>query len=97
MSMTVAPWQTIESAPKDGTRVLIAFGDEIRAAYWDPKFEWMCDWGRYANEEDYEGEHRGTWTDGAVESFGYEEVHEYEPTHWMPLPAAPLTQEEKRP
>ena len=66
-------WQPIETAPKDGTRVLIAFQSigqwVILSAYWNTR-------------ED-------VWTDDAVVSFGYEETAEYEPTHWMPLPKPP--------
>lgn len=71
-------WRTIDSAPRDGTKILIAepVNEEhamnqhaIYAAWWD------------------EGD--AIWTDYAVKSFGYEEVQSYSPTHWMPLPPPP--------
>lgn len=77
-------WQPIETAPKDGTRIL--FYDPhtsslIFAGIWDDKFE-----------SDFDGEdtiYRGAWTDYAVASFGFEEYQEYSPTHWQPLPEPP--------
>lgn len=76
-------WQPIANAPKDGTRILITWGDQIRAAYWDDDFDSSYD------EERDEVTKIGAWTDGAVQSFNYEEMHSYEPTHWMPLPTPP--------
>lgn len=71
-------WRDISTAPKDGSRVLIAWRDKSgewhqRAAVW---------------EADYA--HAG-WTDHAVKSFGYEEIFSYKPTHWQPLPAPPAS------
>lgn len=81
-------WQPIETASKDGTRILIAWRDanglwQQRAAWWDAEItmERVDDDGKFVW-------HQG-WTDSAVASFGMEEVQEYEPTRWMPLPDAP--------
>lgn len=77
-------WRPIETAPKDGTKVLIAepVNEEhamdqyaVYAAWWD------------ADE--------AIWTDYAVKSFGYEEVQAYAPTHWRPLPASPSLTNDK--
>lgn len=82
-------WQPIETAPKDGSRIL--FYDSmssglIFAGWWDEKFDLKYEEG--SDEETY----IGAWTDDAVESFSYEETCSYEPTHWKPLPRPPLTQ-----
>lgn len=77
------PWQPIETAPKDGRRVLVTWEDQIRAAYWDGDF------GTSYDEATDTVTQIGAWTDGAVLSFNYEETHSYHPTHWMPLPDPP--------
>ena len=72
-------WQPIETAPKDGTRILVTGGtfrredeDEKRPA-WTAIVWWDSDqrvwWGGYLAQD------VGVW---------------YEPTHWMPLPEPPL-------
>lgn len=79
-------WQPIETAPKDGTRVLFYDPDSsglIYAGVWDAKF--CSEWPEGAEEAVY----RGAWTDYAVASFAYEEHCEYSPTHWQPLPTPP--------
>jgi hypothetical protein len=65
-------WQPIETAPKDGTEVLIFdanakkgyVGDTPNVAYWDDSREagW---WGSYETEQ----------------------TRPHTPTHWMPLPS----------
>ena len=76
-TMSNASWQPIETAPKDGTRVLL-FGPD----------QWV---GWFISEEDDERDEDGEvvtgWTD---ESTSYE--HRWTsnaPTHWMLLPAPP--------
>lgn len=84
-----SPWQPIDTAPKDGTKILIWDGKGQFAAWWDPTFEddaaknEACDWEK--------SHYIGAWTDGCVLSFGYEETYSYEPTHWMPLPPPPTS------
>jgi hypothetical protein len=71
-------WRTIESAPKDGTRVLIlAEGKAIEG--------WQQSW------KDYEGNERGSWEAISLESHGCGccAGGDPNPTHWMPLPAKP--------
>ncbi len=80
------PWRPIETAPKDGTSVLIAGGTYNYDASADPrdypfegvKIAW---WDRSAwnggNGSEYDGEY---W---------------HEPTVWMPLPAPPAAPEAK--
>lgn len=81
-------WQPIDTAPKDGSRVLIGWFDalrkwKVRAAYWDTHFNTVWDY-----EENMPIE-MPAWTDGAIESFASERITSYEPTHWMPLPQPP--------
>ncbi len=60
-------WRDIESAPKDGSRVLL----------WNRHFDAPCSGQFYGF---------GDWRmDGNLPPFGYQ------PSHWMPLPAAPGT------
>ncbi len=70
-------WRSMESAPKDGRRILIWDGEATYAARWETKFS-----------VDAKG-YRAAWTDDAVVSFGMEETAEYKPTAWMPLPEPP--------
>lgn len=79
-------WRDIETAPKDGTRILLfdpAIGPTVISGWWDKSFEIKYD------EEKDETFEVGAWTDGCVVSFGYEETASYSPTHWQPLPEAP--------
>ena len=71
--MTDMQWQPIETAPKDGTRIL---------AYWPDTYgnnsavqveTWWGPWGKASTwQSAFE------WADGACV-----------PTHWMPLPPPP--------
>jgi hypothetical protein len=85
-------WIGINSAPMDGSRILIGWWDENkvwqeRRAWWNAEFE--CTYDAETDKTTY----RGAWTDNSVVSFGYEEVALYEPTLWMRLPAAPAATE----
>lgn len=74
-------WRPIETAPKDGARVLVACLKNGRAqicvAWWHPAFAWA------------DGADVAAWTDGTVADWRGEELAELSPTHWMPLPAMP--------
>jgi len=69
-------WQPIETAPRDGTGVLL-FDNEIHEGFWD--------------ELDYD-EFRGApitgWSYGAL---SWIDDTNFSPTHWMPLPKPPST------
>ncbi len=73
--MNAVSWQPIETAPRDGTRVLLWWdGDFAPVAHWEPDgwayhmtMNWMAD--------------RGCVIADALLG--------YEPTHWMPLPEPP--------
>lgn len=91
-------WKPIESAPKDGTRIL-AFGmadDDYQRIFIDtnkPKvpvmevIHWIEGW--YDDEID-NGD--GTYRKEKKLGYSYWKPHGpyyYKPTHWMPLPPAP--------
>ena len=77
-------WQPIETAPKDGTWILLAGGGI--------DYGWNCNsqphavagqWTTIFNGSPFPGGWQFAWYDG-----GY--YGEYEnPTHWMPLPQPP--------
>jgi hypothetical protein len=74
-------WQPIETAPKDGTRVLI-YG------YWDGELSDL-------DEEPEVWKARfslGTWW---VDSDQYYVARVVNPTHWMPLPKPPKRKQNK--
>ena len=72
----MSDWQTIESAPKDGTWILLFVtepaGSDYAIATGEPEGWSHIDVGR--------------WHDDVGE---FERVHAGEPTHWMPLPPPP--------
>lgn len=82
-------WQTIETAPKDGTRVLIVNDEgEIDIAGYVEEWTWKKVFVRKA-------------TDGDVYKTVQDEVgywdtdNAYCPTHWMPLPKPPARARKK--
>lgn len=70
-------WQPIETAPKDGTRVLTVVRGFVVCIGW-----WFSDAGKWmtTDAEDYADD--GAWEYQVSNSV-------YLPTHWMPLPAGP--------
>jgi len=74
-------WQPIETAPKDGTRVLIAggtvsFWTERDVPFSDISIAYWC--GGY--DPHWRGE----------DMQAHDEWYAHKPTHWMPLPEPPL-------
>ena len=71
----MAEWKTIESAPKDGTWVLLTGG--VIYYGWDGDDFPKCVVGQYVS---YSNIWQFAWYDD-----GYYGEYEH-PTHWMPLP-----------
>jgi hypothetical protein len=70
-------WQPIETAPKDGTRVL---------AFWPNIFGH----GNATQTESWFGPRAADWGEACWQSaFEWDDGHNT-PTHWMPLPAPPV-------
>ncbi len=70
----VSPWMPIETAPKDGMRSHMLLCHDTK--------KWVR-MGRYYSEC------RRWYYSGTNERSQYAQVEGDEPTHWMPLPAAP--------
>ena len=86
-------WQPIETAPKDGRKVILAYrnrNDKARTVM----ARWLTD--EEAAETDADGVGlEGGWYECIDNWNDYTEVaiHEGEPSHWMPSPAAPKQQD----
>lgn len=82
-------WQPIETAPKDGRKIMLSY----RNRNGKPRSvlaRWLTD--EQAEETDADGVGlEGGWYECIDNWDEYTEVciHEGDPTHWMPLPAAP--------
>lgn len=76
-------WLPIETAPKDGTNILIidmtAEAPEAALAHFS-EYWWGC---KNFERSEFEEENIGCGT-SVLEFVGY-----YDPTHWMPLPPPP--------
>lgn len=92
-SLTVAPavphgWQPIETAPKDGTDIMLSNGVVVAEGHWLHREGGITERrdldGRYIDQDEDEG------YDGWIDWFGGMLP---EPTHWMPLPAQPTRAE----
>ncbi|WP_025859081.1 phage protein [Pseudomonas sp. CHM02] len=77
------PWQPIETAPKDGTEIILRKGDRVTSGAW---IEWtkseaeFHSTGAYLGNYEYDsGASWSSWDGGFCE--------DDEPTHWQPLPA----------
>jgi hypothetical protein len=82
-------WQPIETAPKDGTVVLLCRDKRVTAGHWEPER-----WPTAAEHHSTTGEYLGQFETGeCVEAWWYSEdggfCNKSPPTHWMPFPPAP--------
>ena len=79
--LRAAEWRAIESAPKDGTLILLGRSKGVWVGKYLPMFQSgykpECPWQSMLLNHDHMAERYG------------------EPTHWMPLPAAPATDEKE--
>ena len=70
-------WQPIESAPRDGTYILLLMVDgNVEKGYFQKS--------KYNAFHGFFIVNNGDYTDG-----GYGSDYKCEPTHWMPLPTPP--------
>jgi hypothetical protein len=74
-------WQTIDSVPRDGSRVLLAWARGSQVVFPNPTF------GRWNGLSP--SDPRGGWT---LDS-GQRAVRSYAPTYWAPAPSAPMAHE----
>jgi len=68
-------WQPIDTAPKDGTNILMWNGDEIQVC------SWHCP-GIFDNDRFY-------WAHGDILNKYNSKQELYAPTYWQPLPEPP--------
>lgn len=72
-------WQSIETAPKDGTRVLLLYANG------------RCVCGAW-NIERYSPKPRPFWDHDLVYVFSKVDARKNQPAYWMPFPDAPKEQ-----
>jgi hypothetical protein len=78
----VSEWQPIDTAPKDGTYVLVCGG--VTADEDEPRGHAVAQWSNWLNGRRLKnGRWMFAWYDG-----GYYGNYE-NPTHWQPLPEPP--------
>lgn len=77
-------WQPIETAPKDGSEILLSNGREVAQGWWMHKESFTIE------HRDLDGRYLGqTEDDGYTGWFDHNGGMQPDPTHWMPLPPAP--------
>ncbi len=76
MKPAIIDWQPIETAPKDGTTVLV----------WPPTFTGVISCAKW-NEDQYATRPRPFWS--RLDSLNDADSRRKPPTHWAPLPAGP--------
>ena len=67
-------WQPIETAPKDGTHILVIIEDAVVEAWWDENEGYRSEWSTPSLSS---------------HGCGCCSGNNDEPTHWMPLPVRP--------
>jgi len=82
---TRAPqWLPIESAPRDGTAILLTNGKDVAEGHWYFEEGGTTEYrdldGRYIGQEESDGYDGWLDWDGGMQP---------DPTHWQPLPAPP--------
>lgn len=77
-------WQPIETAPKDGTAILLTNGKDVAEGHW------FFEEGGTTEHRDLDGRYIGqTESDGYDGWMDWDGGMQPDPTHWMPLPAPP--------
>lgn len=85
-------WQPIETAPKDGRTLLLGYPNSL-GKWRTTRGQWMSDDYIVENWEEPDNGDPG-WFETSVEADDVPNCWGIEPTHWMPLPAAPTQQQE---
>jgi hypothetical protein len=85
-------WQPIETAPKDGTTVLLAAPGRVTAGEWHAE-QWPTAAEYHSSTGEYLGQHEtGECVEASWYSWDGGFTNENPPTGWMPLPPAPKTE-----
>ena len=80
-------WKPIETAPRDGSRVIIA-------CYSDSMGEWLVTEGWWATPHEYAGLRQCYWMYKDNRVMLDASIHDgLGASHWMPLPSPPNSQE----
>lgn len=84
-------WQPIETAPKDGTEIILVRGNRVTCGTWFDERE-IC-----ASEYHANGTYLGNYETGEVVpgqwmSWDGGFTDEAPPTHWMPMPTPPTVE-----
>ncbi len=80
----IPQWQPIETAPKDGTAILLTNGKDVAEGHW------YFEEGGTTEHRDLDGRYIGqTDSDGYDGWMDWDGGMQPDPTHWMPLPSAP--------
>lgn len=77
-------WQPIETAPKDGTSIMLSNGVDVAEGHWIHEEPYILE--RRDMDGHYLGQNESDGFDGWID-FGGGMLPE--PTHWMPLPPPP--------
>jgi hypothetical protein len=82
-----ASWLPIETAPRDGTNIIVGFDSAsvwiVHVAWWREMEDWM------RNDPQWSEEDVGWWS-YTKHSVTQEKLEDHRmPTHWMPLPSLP--------
>ena len=69
-------WQPIDTAPKDGTDILLFRSGAVHRGRWE--------------KQRYHERPKPYWSDDLERGLGVIWCREHPPTHWMPLPEPPV-------
>lgn len=85
LSAGLGAWLPIETAPRDGTKILMAC-------------PWLgvCGPGEWSTDK-YAKKPRPYWTHWGERIWGVQRVRADQPTHWQPMPEAPNAKVSGRP
>ena len=89
LSDVLGAWQPIETAPRDGTTVLLAAPGRVTAGEWHAE-QWPTASEHHSTTGEYLGQYEtGECIPAAWYSWDGGFTDEDPPTHWQPMPAPP--------